>query len=159
MADRALRISFRNRDGDISVRSATLVNKRAPASACTEVTHLGTGFWLELRDGDRVVYRRLVSEQFRKDAEVFGGGPGEPFTRVALTLPSEVELAVPLPPTGDPRRLHLVLTERPARDKGRRPGVSSGARGGKRTRTASHVEKQHVDMALSELVDMRQGEK
>lgn len=157
MPERALRVSFLHRDGDISIQSATLVNKRAPAGARTGITDAGTGFWLELRDGERVVYRRLVSAQFERDAEVFGGGSGEPFTRVALTRPAEVELAVPLPATGDPRRLRLVLTERPVRGQRPRSGVTSTGRGGKRAGADGGAEKQHVDVALSELVDMRQG--
>lgn len=149
---RALRISFVRSDNSIEVKSAALVNKRAPASSATEADLSGSGFWLELRDGPRTVYRRLVSAQFERDAEVFGGGPGEPFKRVSLARASEVDVAVPLPEGRDFRELRLVIVER-KRGAGRAESATA-----RKTRAYNGHDEEHVDVALGDLVRTPEGE-
>ena len=157
MADRAVRISFAHRDGDISIQSATVVSKRAPAGIDAGTVQPGTGTWLELHDESGVIYRRLVTSQFERDVEVFGGGGEKPFAHVTLDRPSEVDITVPLPTDRDAKKVRLVIIERSANSK---PTRSSSAKRGRRRKTPEDegAERRRLEIGLNELIDMPREE-
>jgi hypothetical protein len=81
-----------------------------------------SGYWVEVRDADNaVLYRQVLHNPIRTDAEVFPEDPSEPIRRVPIEHPQGVfQVVVPDLPEGQVAVLHgraskQELRERPAR--------------------------------------------
>jgi hypothetical protein len=115
MAD-AMRLLFGWSEGKIRLLSARRVAKRAPAGdpvarmAEGDGTPPRIGVFLELREGERPVYRRQLGPLFPDSHEVQTGDPRQPFARVPRRKPYTVEVIIPAMPKG----ARLLLTERRA---------------------------------------------
>jgi hypothetical protein len=110
MAD-ALRLQFEWQDGRISLRSVRRVAKRAAATEPERRDQRGgpaVGIELELRDGERTLYRRQIGPMFPDSYEVQTGDPARPFARAPRTRPYAVEIIVP----AAAQARQVVLTER-----------------------------------------------
>jgi hypothetical protein len=117
----SLRLTFEWDRGAIALREVRRVAKRAPAGDLFERARTETeqkraqrpvvGIWLELRQGDRAVYRRQVRPLFPDSHEIQTGDPKRPFARAPRNTPYQVEILVPVLNGGADR---LMLRERRA---------------------------------------------
>lgn len=106
----ALRLLFEWADGKIRLKEARPVAKRAPPSdAPGRGGADATGILLELRDGERSIYRRHVGPMFPDSYELQTGDPKQPFARATRSKPYTVEIVVPAE-----HAKRVVLTERRA---------------------------------------------
>jgi len=118
----SLRLTFEWDRGSIALRDVREVAKRAPAAdrpSPAPAKKKGTaqptvGVWLELRRGDRSVYRRQVSPLFSDSHEIQTGDPKQPFARVPRKTAFRVEILVPVLEDGADRL--VVLERRPDPD-------------------------------------------
>jgi hypothetical protein len=125
----ALRLLFEWADGNIRLKEARPVAKRAPPPDPPDRQRAAddaTGILLELREGDRSIYRRHVGPMFPDSHEVQTGDPKRPFARAPRRKPYTVEIVVPAE-----RATRVVLTER-------RP--EPGAKRGTEPRAMVHVD-------------------
>lgn len=114
----ALRLLFEWSEGRIHLRSAHRVAKRAPAGTPAQdaAADAATGMVLELRSGERVLYRRHIGPMFPDSHEVQTGDPERPFARAPRTKPYTVEILVPAD-----RAERVMLVERRAEKPGAPP--------------------------------------
>jgi hypothetical protein len=132
----ALRLTFAYDRDRVRLVSQERVAMLAPPDD-TELLEVGrSGYWLELRDDNNdVLYRQVLHDPIRTDAEVFPEDPSQPIRRVPIAHPQGTfEVVVPDLPGGRIAVLHgrpsrQELRERPAKqlvkarlsDRGTRP--------------------------------------
>lgn len=111
----AWRITFEYDGDDVRVVSQERVEMLAPPDD-EDLLSLGeAGYWVEVRgDDDSVLYRQVVHDPIKTDAEVFPEDPSQPIERVQLDRPQGVfQVVVPDLPGGN----HAVLKERASRQE------------------------------------------
>jgi len=126
---KALRLTF-SFDGDkVKLVSQQTVEMVVPASDPVKGFSKQKGFWAELKnEQNKTLYRRVMHNPTRNDAEVFSGGPDQNISRapapkrkgvfVVVVPDTEKGDAVTLsrssPPTTGPKRGLLSLATKPA---------------------------------------------
>ena len=124
----AWRITFEYDGDDVRVVSQERVEMLAPPDD-EDLLSLGeAGYWVEVRgDDDSVLYRQVVHDPIKTDAEVFPEDPSQPIERVQLDRPQGVfQVVVPDLPGGNHavlkgRASRQELREKPARQLARTP--------------------------------------
>jgi hypothetical protein len=103
---RAIRLLIEYDGSQFSISKSWQVETVAPASHSLEPRLNATGFWIELRDaGDKLLYRRILHNPVRVDAEVFDPELG--LRRVALEEPKGV-FTVLVPDLPDAQEIAIV---------------------------------------------------
>lgn len=124
----AVRLTIRYGGDGFEIVKRTRVRKAVPPSApLLDADDVEVGSWVEVRSGDRSLYRQLLSDRLGRDVEVFTSDPDRPVSRVPVDDPVGVlTVVVPMLDEGD--RIAIVGPPRDAPERRRRkaqaPAVS-----------------------------------
>ncbi|MFC9683866.1 hypothetical protein [Streptomyces sp. NPDC056948] len=87
----AVRLIFEYEGADIRLISRQQVEMIPPPSDQLENLRAAQGFWVEVRDTERnALYRRILHDPVRHDAEVFSEDPERTIARVPVQTPRGV---------------------------------------------------------------------
>ena len=123
----AWRLTFEYDGDDVRVVSQEHVEMLAPPDDEELLSHGDAGYWVEVRDDDgSVLYRQVVHDPIRTDAEVFPEDPSQPIERVQLDRPKGVfQVVVPDLPAGSEAVLQGQASRQELREKGAKPLVTT----------------------------------
>ena len=82
-SNKAMRLTFSYEGNDVKLLSQQRTEMIVPTSDATKGYGRHKGFWAELRSGsDKTLYRTVMHNPTKNDAEVFPGTPNEGISRV-----------------------------------------------------------------------------
>jgi hypothetical protein len=81
-SNKAMRLTFSYNGDDVKLISQQRTEMSVPSSDAVKGYGTHKGFWAELRSGsDKTLYRTVMHNPTKNDAEVFPESPGEPISR------------------------------------------------------------------------------
>lgn len=128
-SNKAMRLTFSYDGDDVKLLSQQRTEMIVPTSDAVKGYGTHKGFWAELRSGsDKTLYRTVMHNPTKNDAEVFPESPGEVISRVpapkrrgvfVVVVPDtdkgeEVILSRSAPPTKGPTKGIRALASKPA---------------------------------------------
>ena len=126
----AWRITFEYDGDDVRVVSQERVEMLAPPDDENLLSQGEAGYWVEVRgDDDSVLYRQVIHDPIKTDAEVFPEDPTQPIERVQLDRPQGVfQVVVPDLPGGRQAVLKGRTSRQELREKAAKQLVKTSLR-------------------------------